>query len=113
MPESGRPEVEPAILVQRTGLQDDDVDELEEPPVIVRDFAEVERNVVADSGVVLGAIVAAEVPTERVKMPPVRIRFQEGAWRDGETRADLDVDELVHARRQRLIEAIGLPERDA
>jgi hypothetical protein len=84
VPDSSGTEVDPAILVHWAGLEANEIDRVDETPVIVRDFAEVERNVVADSGVVLAVGVAAEVPVERVKMLPVGIGFPKHP-RGGET----------------------------
>src|SRR5262249_42944057 len=51
MPDIGRPEIEPARFVHGTGLEDNDVDRIDEAPVVIGHLAEVERNVVAAAGV--------------------------------------------------------------
>ena len=68
MPEIGGTEVEGAVFVRRAGLEHDDVDGIDEAAIVVRHLAEVEWNVIAEAGVMLGAVIAAEMPVERMEM---------------------------------------------
>ena len=84
-----------------------------EAPVVVGNLAEIDRDVVAASLVVLLPVVAGEMQAERVDVVAVGIRVQHGARPHGETVADLDVGELADAGGERLVEQIGLAQAGA
>ena len=113
MPDVGGAEVEQAVLVDRAGLDHDDVDRIDEAAVVVGHLAEIERDVVAQARVVLGPLVAAEVPAERLEVLARGIGLQNGARPDGEAGADLDVVQLVRARGQGDVEHVRLADADA
>ena len=112
-PVVGGPEVEEAIGVHRAGFDGRDVDGLEEAPIVVGDLAEVERDGMADSGVVLGAVVAAEEPAHGAEMLAPGIGLQKGAGLEGEAGADLDIAEFAGARGEGPIEDVGLAKTEA
>ena len=91
VPGVGRAEIEDAVFVHRTGLEDHDIGRLDEAAVVVGNLAQIERDVVAASGVVLDAVIAAEVPVEGVKMQALRVGFEDGARFYREARTELDV----------------------
>jgi hypothetical protein len=109
----GHAEVEIAVLVHRRSLQDQDVGRVDEAAVPVRDLAEIHRNVVAASGIVLLAVVAGEMPVEPLEVRAVGIAFQHLARAHAEAGADLDALDLVLARRQRRVELVGLAQAEA
>ena len=112
MPGVGAAEIEMAGLVQGPGLDDDDVHRVDEAPVVVRHFAQIERDVVAEARVVLGPVVAAEMPVEAgVEAPPFRIRFKERPRLHREAEADADVAQFARPRRQRRVEHVRLAQR--
>ena len=108
MPQVGGAQVEVAVLIHRTGLDDDDVRGSHEAPVVVGDLAKIDRNVVATPLVVLLPVVAGEMQAEYVDVFAVGIRVQHGARLHGQTVADLDVRELADAGAERAVEQIGL-----
>jgi len=110
VPHIGGTEVEAAVLVHGACLEDDDVNRIEEAAVIVGDFAEVERHVVAAAGVVSFPVVAGEMPTEKKEMPAVGIAFSNSPRPHGEAGTDFYVLEGVSSGGERLIEHVGLTE---
>ena len=67
VPEIGGAQIEIAVFVDRAGLEDDDVDRVDEAPIVVRDLAKIDRHVVAASGIVLLPVVAGEVQLNQKK----------------------------------------------
>ena len=105
MPQVGGAQIEVAVLVHRTGLEDDDVGGRHEAPVVVGDLAEIDRDVVAASLVVLLPVVAGEMQAERVDVlarPGSASSTARGRMRQAV--ADLDVRDLADAGGERAVE---------
>ena len=113
MPQVGGAQIEVAVLVHRAGLEDDDVGGRHEAPVVVGDLAEIDRDVVAASLVVLLPVVAGEMQAERVDVLALGIGVQHGARPHGQAVADLDVRELADAGGERAVEQVGLAQAGA
>ena len=94
MPQVGGAEIEVAVLVHRTGLEDDDVRRGHEPPVVVGDLAEIDGDVVAAPLVVFLPVVAGEVQAERMDVIALGVGVQHGTRPHRQAVADLDVREL-------------------
>jgi hypothetical protein len=90
----GSTEVEVTVLVHRACLENDHVERIDEAAVIVRDFAEIDRQVVAQPGIVFLSIVTREVHTGPEHVLAVGIGFQHRARLERERRADFYVPEV-------------------
>ena len=108
VPEIRRAQVEIAAFVDRARLEDDDVDRVDEAPIVVRDFTKIDRDVVAASGIVLSPVVAGVVEAERLDVMAFGIGFLHGAGPHRQTMADLEVADFLDAGAKRLVEDIGL-----
>ena len=113
VPEIGGAEIEVAALVHRTGLENDDVHRINEAAVIVRQLAEVERQVVAPAGVVLLPVVAREMQAEPEEVFAGGIGLQHRTRLQRQAGADLYVLELVLAGGERRVEHVRLAQRHA
>jgi hypothetical protein len=113
VPQVGCAQVEVAVLVDRAGLEDDDVDGRDEAAVVVRDLAEVHRQVAAAAGVVLFPVAAGEVQAHRVHVTAVGVRLMDCRRTHRQAVADLEVRDLVDPRRERPIEHVGLADAGA
>ena len=110
VPAIGGAEVEVAFGVHGAGLQDHDVDRIDEAPVIVGDLAQVHRQVVGDTDIVLPAVVSGEMKVDPAEMLAVGIRLQHRTRSDGEAGPNLHAAQLVLARGECSIECVGLAE---
>jgi hypothetical protein len=79
MPDIGGAEIEVAVFIHRASLEHDDVDGIDEAAIIVRHLTKVERNIIAEAGVMLGAVITAKMPVERMEMLTLGIGLQKGA----------------------------------
>ena len=113
MPQVGGAQIERAVLVDGAGLEDDHIGGRHEPPVVVGDFAEIDRDVVAAPFVVLLPVVAREVQAEGVDVLSVRVGIQDGPRPHAQAMADLDVADFADPGGQRAIEDIGLAQTGA
>jgi hypothetical protein len=59
----------------------------------------------------LSAFIPRKMPAEEMEMLAFRILFNHGAWTHREAGADFNILQLVLARRQCLVENIGLANR--
>src|SRR6185437_17029127 len=64
LPEIRGAKVEVPAIIHRASLQDGDINRIEEATVIIRHLSEIERGVVATSGIVFLAVVAGKMPAE-------------------------------------------------
>ena len=101
-------EVEEALRVHRARLDADHIDRIDEAPVVAGRLAEVHRDVVAAAVVVLGPVVAGEVPVEPQEVLPGRVGLQDRAGREREACPDAYPTQLVLAAGQRPIEQVRL-----
>ena len=113
VPQVGGAHVEVPALVERAGLEDDDVDRRDEATVVVRDLAEIDRQVAAAAHVVLFPVAAGEVQAHRMHVTALGIRLVDGAWAHRQAVADLDVRELVDAGAECPVERVGLADAGA
>lgn len=108
----GGGEIVEAVRILRADLENGDVDAINEAAVKVRPFAEIERQVVDQPGIVLAAVIAAEMPIDAERVLTRSLCFQEGARAHGDTGAYLDAAQIGHARGQCLVEDIGLADAE-
>ena len=108
VPEIRRAQIEVAVFIDRACLEDDDVDRINEAPVIIRDFTEIDRDVIAASVIMLSPVVAGVMQAEPVDMMALGISVQHGARAHRQTMADLDVGDFLDAGAERFVEDIGL-----
>ena len=113
VPEIGGAEIEIAVFIHAACLEDDHIHRRHETSVIIGDLAEIHWNVMGAAGVVLLAVVAGKMGAEPVKMFALWITFEHGARAHGNTGADFDVAQVIPARRQGLVENIGLAKGNA
>src|SRR5215468_7568993 len=73
VPEIGGAQIEIAVLIDRTGLENDDVHRIHEAPVVIRNLTKVHRDVVAAAAIVLPSVVGRVVEAEGVDMTAVGI----------------------------------------
>ena len=62
-----------------------------ETAVIVWNFTQIDRNIVANAGIMLGPVIAAEMPAKPEKMFAFRVSLQHGARTHCNAGADLDL----------------------
>ena len=110
VPEIGGAQIEIALLVERTGLEHDDIDRIHEAPIVVGDFTKVDRDVVAAPVIVLPPVVGRVVQAKRVDIAAVGIGIEHGAGAHRQAVANFDVRQLVDACAERAVEDIGLAE---
>ena len=108
MPEIRRAQIEIAAFIDRARLEDDDVDRVDEAPIVIRDFTKIDRDVIAASVIVLPPVVAGVMQAERIDMMAFGIGIQHGAGPHRQTMADLDVGDFLDAGAKRFVEDVGL-----
>jgi phosphoglycerate dehydrogenase-like enzyme len=108
VPEIRRAQIEIAASIDRACLEDDDVDRVNEAPIVIRDFTKVDREVIAASVIVLSAVVAGVMEAERLDMMAFGISVKHGAGALRQTMADLVVGDFPDAGAKRFVEDIGL-----
>ena len=108
VPEIRRTQIEIAAFIDRACLEDDDVDRVDEAPIVIRDFTKIDRDVIAASVIVLSPVVAGIMQAERIDMMAFGIGIQHGAGAHRQTMADLDVGDFLDAGAKRFVEDIGL-----
>ena len=95
VPEICGAEVKVPLLVNGTGLHDHEVHGLDEAPVVIRDFAEVARDVILKTAVALLAVVAAEMPVVKGGVSPIRIGLEHRPRPHAQTPAYVHVMEIA------------------
>lgn len=113
MPDIGSAEVEVAILVHRACFENDDVHRVKEPAVVVRHLAEIERQIVATSGIVFPAVVTGKMPAEPEKVFAVRVVFHHRARPHRKAGADLYVLQFFFPGGKGFVEHVGLAQPHA
>ena len=108
VPEIRRAQIEIAAFIDRACLEDDDVDRVDEAPIVIRDFTKIDRDVIAASVIVLSPVVAGVMQAEPIDMTAFGIGVQHGAGAHRQTMADLDVGDFLDAGAKRFVEDIGL-----
>ena len=75
MPKTRSAEIEIPVGIQGAGLQDRDVDRSDVATVIIRNFTEIDGNIMAYAGVVLCAVISGKMPAEPKEMRPFALCF--------------------------------------
>src|SRR4030095_9451471 len=68
VPEIRSAQIEVAVFIDRAGLEDDEVDRVDEASIVIRDFTKVDRDVSAAPAIVLSPVVAGVMQAEPMDM---------------------------------------------
>ena len=79
VPQAGCAEVEVAVGALWANLEDGDIDAVDKAAVVIRYFAKIDGNVMANSGIMLFPVIARKMPTKPEIMLTTGISFEHSA----------------------------------
>mmetsp|Transcript_12064 Transcript_12064/g.27969 ORF Transcript_12064/g.27969 Transcript_12064/m.27969 type:complete len:248 (+) Transcript_12064:672-1415(+) len=113
LPQSGAAHVVVPVGILWPHLQHGDVDGWHVLPVVVRDLAQIDGNIMHNPLVSLATVISRVVPAEHREMGARRVLLQHGARPQRDARPDLHARQLAPPARKGLVKHIRLPMGDA